>query len=654
MVVLFTSPAIYDSVPAGEPQSLTVVFSIPKGTPLVTLRASILLEAPGRIIEPPFRMTVETKRATATEIPPDIALPSPDRIVTSPQSDQVIFVKDEIDIYFQTGVTQSAVTALVSQIGGVILGSIGEINFYQVQVLQEGFDNITELITTVEQSPDVKFATYHLFASLTADPYDPGSEGSYVLPLLKLPEAWDLTTGEKRVGLLNEELNIGVIDTAFDVNHPDLRDNVTKLWNFTSFDDTDHGTRVASIIGARGNNGIGITGVMWRASLHVYGAGMIDQAGETVISGAAVEKAVTQIIKEKVRVVNMSFASECNTNNCADHEIQALLKADEFYRNQIDRAQQAGVDILWVCSAGNNGINTAFASPSRLAADYPNVVSVSAVNSQKERAKFAFGLAGSSNYGQLVTVAAPGVNVPSLKPGEGEDNSFDGTSAATPYGAGVAGLMLSVSPHLTAAHLKEIIRHTAEGTGNLDPAGNEIRLLNAFGAVREAQFLPFVEGYPGIPGDGIIINAAGGEIDNDFNPSPGFPLAGATEGFTFTVFLPSSVPLDNLRLILPMTYSSNPCSRPYISSLGSPLLPSGRVSYNGVEGVFFNAPQSVLQSLLNSWNQRLPATCQLTLKDLYYGRLSLQTGQPSDPFITTLDALAVRPRQNAFVGTRIQ
>jgi|GEM_PF-6021298 len=136
------------------------------------------------------------------------------------------------------------------------------------------------------------------------------------------------------------------------------------------------------------------------------------------------------------------------------------------------------------------------ASPARLSAIFPNVVSASAVDDQKElwttilNNPFCTRDCG-SNYGNQITVAAPGDRIHSDLFQGGCDNAESGTSLAAPYVTGVAGLILAAANNanrsLNAADMKTIIHDTAEHSGNFDPENNEILLLNAAAAVQRAM-----------------------------------------------------------------------------------------------------------------------------------------------------------------------
>lgn len=123
----------------------------------------------------------------------------------------------------------------------------------------------------------------------TATPDDPSYSSQYALQLIEAHRAWDISTGG--VNALGDEIVVAVLDDGFDLSHPDLNfwineaevandgidddgngyiDDV-KGWNASTEDDdivsAQHGTHVAGIVGARGNNGIGITGVNWNVKI---------------------------------------------------------------------------------------------------------------------------------------------------------------------------------------------------------------------------------------------------------------------------------------------------------------------------------------------------------------------------------------------------
>src|SRR5204862_2300949 len=144
-------------------------------------------------------------------------------------------------------------------------------------------DDTMKAITALKQQPDVLYAepNYILHADLT--PNDPSFGSLYGLTKIGAPAAWDTTTG-------NSSVVVGVIDQGIDINHQDLQPNVwtnpsqnaipgimgdVHGYNFAdnngnifSGDPTeDHASHVAGIVGAKGNNGIGVVGVNWTVGL---------------------------------------------------------------------------------------------------------------------------------------------------------------------------------------------------------------------------------------------------------------------------------------------------------------------------------------------------------------------------------------------------
>ena len=257
------------------------------------------------------------------------------------------------------------------------------------------------------------------------------------------PRAWDSALGSRN-------MVVGVVDTGIDYSHPDLAGNVwtaprsfsvtiggqritcaagTHGFNAITrscdpFDDHFHGTHVAGTIGAVANNGAGVAGVNWFASM--MGLKFLTSSGSGTLANAinAIEfaiqaKAAFPAGGANVRVLSNSWAGGSFS--------QALL-------DEINRAAQN--DMLFVAAAGNS------ASDNDAVPTYPasyaaaNVIAVAATDNQDALASF-------SNYGATsVHLGAPGVKVLSTIPGAAYD-SFSGTSMATPHVSGAAALLLS-------------------------------------------------------------------------------------------------------------------------------------------------------------------------------------------------------------------
>lgn len=267
-------------------------------------------------------------------------------------------------------------------------------------------------------------------------------------------KAWDIQTGSR-------DVIVAVVDTGVDHSQEDLAPNMWVNereangrvgidddgngfiddiygYNFVSDtgdakDDNSHGTHVAGTIGAKGNDGRGIVGVTW--DVRIMSLKFLDKGGGGTLEGAI--RAIDYGSKMGARIMNASWAG---------------AEPSELLKEAIARAEKAGV--LFVAAAGNNGSNNDKVPSYPASYDLANILTVAAVTSRGELAKF-------SNYGRKsVDVAAPGVGIMSTTP-QGY-KFFSGTSMATPHVTGIAALLLSQFPRMTYAEMKERIIRTAK------------------------------------------------------------------------------------------------------------------------------------------------------------------------------------------------
>ena len=319
------------------------------------------------------------------------------------------------------------------------------------------------------------------------------------LPLMRMSEAWGLTTGSSSV-------IVAVIDTG-ETPHPDLAGRQIAGYDFIAspsmsgdgdgidanpFDEGDgnglqpnsfHGTHVSGTIGAVSNNGTGVTGITWATglmSLRVLGIG-----GGTNFD-------IANAIKYAARLANVSGTLPPQRANVINMSLGGPSPSSTV-QTACTQARNAGV-VIFAASGNENS-----SSPSYPAA-YPGVISVAAVDLNAQRAPY-------SNFGPTVDLCAPGGDTSHDLDNDGYADGilstlmdgtsppftpiyafYQGTSMACPHAAGVAALMLAVAPTLTPAEVETLMTSTAIDLGA--PGRDDLYghgLVDAYEAVYAAQ-----------------------------------------------------------------------------------------------------------------------------------------------------------------------
>jgi RHS repeat-associated protein len=339
-------------------------------------------------------------------------------------------------------------------------------------------------------NPQVEFAEPNfLIAKEDVTPNDPqfkqqwalqnsGQDGGQFGADIKAASAWQTATGAPSTV-------IAVLDSGIDFNHPDLINNQWTNprpnsdadlhgWDFVADnaeikDEQGHGTAVAGVIAAEGNNGIGTTGVMWRASL--MSLRVLDNTGTGDVASAV--EAIDYAVTRGAHVVNLSWGTT--------GESIALKEA-------IERALRR--NIVVVCSSGNGSQNLDVSPYYPASFGLKDLIVVGATDNRDQPASW-------SNWSvSRVTVAAPGTNILTTQRGGGYW-SVTGTSAAAPVVTGIAGLMKTVNPRANTSLISRAISNGARQVVSLsgkvssggvaDAAG---ALAKVYGSANQSPALP--------------------------------------------------------------------------------------------------------------------------------------------------------------------
>jgi thermitase len=374
----------------------------------------------------------------------------------------------EILVKFKSGVTQNAIDRLVAERNDRVEDRIENIEGWEAI---DDFDNAdaATLVKEYQQLPEVEYAEPNYEINLDE------SEAGPLVPILpsdpQFTDQWALSNSGQRGGKKgadisatlawakttgSDEVVVAVLDTGVDYNHEDLTENMWRrpekmepyhdnelgtiddefgynaIDGGDPMDDNGHGTHCAGIIGAEGENNVGIAGVNWKVQIMPL---KFMNAGGSGSTKDAIE-AINYVIDRKKAGVNVRIISASWGSTQKSRALGEVIR--KAYEN----------DILFVAAAGNSSVDNDRNPHYPSSYDVPNVVSVAALDRHDALASF-------SNYGvKSVAIAAPGVDILSTWLGN-EYEEKSGTSMATPVVSGVAALILAEHPHMSVDDLKK-------------------------------------------------------------------------------------------------------------------------------------------------------------------------------------------------------
>jgi len=402
---------------------------------------------------------------------------------------------------FKSATDQAVIDQAIADVGGRVLGYDSRLDVYQIEIGGADQARVDQAVRDLSARPEVDLVEPREFVgSIGIVPddtlYPPGSwaadsteERGWGKRFMRLPEAWDMTQGSNAVRL-------AVVDNGFMLNHPDLAPNILPtdpatnktswLWNKSQleWELQKHGTHVAGIAGAAGNNGQGVTGVNWRTGLLLYDWDFGEDEDGFQWSDAS--QRFVQAMDDGARVINLSGGISWRTvkkdllqkekrkypipgDLDNDEDKQRIATAESWAKKILGYAAQNNIDVLVVIAAGNDALPATYNGTARAATEYPNLLTVASIDMSPSpgiRSDF-------SNHGNLVNIAAPGRDIWSTVPdGTGPNDALvasyepmNGTSMAAPAVAGLAALTWAMKPELSAVQVKDCIIAGAKTRG---------------------------------------------------------------------------------------------------------------------------------------------------------------------------------------------
>lgn len=447
------------------------------------------------------------------------------------------YAPDEVLVRFKNATSEKEILQCLSGSGAALISTIESLGIAVVQVPR---GKVSESVAAISSCSGVRYAEPNYAVIMTNTlPADPHWGWQYGMVIIHAPQGWDYSTGSAAV-------TIAILDTGVDLGHLDFAGKFVPGYDFVNNDnnpqdDNGHGTLVAGIAAATGNNGVGVAGVSWGA--RIMPIKVLDSSGDGFLADVA--DGIQWAADSGAQVINISLASDSPSLTLQD---------------AVNYAYGKGVTL--VAAAGNDGGVIDYP------AQYSNVIAVGAVDGAYNRAAF-------SNFGPELDLVAPGINIYSTTIGGYMSES--GTSMSAPFVSGLAAILRGYPGGASPDAIASILKSTARdlGVSGVDD-------LYGYGIIQMDRAIQTF--YPASNS-----NLAGNQTRNyfsvpaptwTFSPSPSpspSPTATNTETptATYTPVTPPSQQATSEANVPPISQSRETASSLVLPSLGLGLISLG-------------------------------------------------------------------------------
>lgn len=415
--------------------------------------------------------TAATESGGGSSGPTTIGVSSIDGVLASLQPNAIDRVHEDLDVV-------SATASGGDQGGDPNAALTSEMDAAYVVRFNPEIDPAT-VISQLGALPEVVDVQPNYYLSTTFIPNDADWAQQWGPLKIHCPDAWDTATGSPGV-------IVAIVDSGVDLNHPDLAGQLLPGRNFVNVtgtpplghhfegrltnpdnnpqDEVGHGTHVAGIVGALGNNGQGVAGVVWQCKLlpvRVMYRDINDTTHQSGGSGtsANIASGIRWAASQGAKIINLSLGH--------------YAPNDKILADGVRFAQNLGV--LVVAAMGNDHT----AKPMYPAA-LPGVFAVGSIDQSDQRSAFG-------NFGPHMAVCAPGDGIHSTyfdyQTGSSTYADLSGTSMATPHVAGVAALIWSADTTRTSADIATALRSSARTLPVVDPTQYGSGCVDCLGAL---------------------------------------------------------------------------------------------------------------------------------------------------------------------------
>lgn len=260
---------------------------------------------------------------------------------------------------------------------------------------------------------------------------------------IEAPQAWNVTRGDR-------DLVIAVVDTGVDAEHPELAGRVLKGYNVVAprraaADDNGHGTAVAGLIAAKGNNNRGFAGVIPECKILPV---KVNQPQTGAVHAEHIAQGIRWAVREGASLINASVGVVQWEAGLTDASLEELADAIRY---------ALAHNVVVVCAAGPAVSAPPFPGTWSVLWDFRGLIAAGGTDRHDRRA-------ACSPRGNFISVTAPSDGVLTTFPRHQGRlyGTFGGTSAAAPHVTGLAALVRSVCPHLRPHEVKNILQRAAD------------------------------------------------------------------------------------------------------------------------------------------------------------------------------------------------